>query len=115
VPAAKLTPGAPIPSIHDGLFFTLPDALPLGRHDLAREQVLSAQRERLMAAMTELMAAWPAYPGVVHAARQLAADALDTEPEPDLGALASDLEAWLVDLFRLRRAGGGTPGGLEAR
>lgn len=212
----------PILPIRDGLFFTLPEALPIGRHKLPREQILEAQRERLMAAMTELLAArgyrgfgvgdvakqarvslaafyqcfeskddcvfagydrfiqillqrmiavevpsddrpalanalvhayldalqedlvvarayqveidslgpparerrrtsltlfaqyiqqktadlealpWSAYLGVVYAARQLAVDALDTEPEPDLGALADDLEVWLVDLFRVR-------------
>lgn len=40
----------------DGLFFTLPDALPRGRHKLPREQIRGAQRERLLAAMTELLA-----------------------------------------------------------
>ena len=43
--------------IRDGIFFTLPPALPRGRHKLPREQVTAAQRERLLAAMTELLAA----------------------------------------------------------
>jgi AcrR family transcriptional regulator len=42
--------------VREGLFFQVPVLLPRGRHSLTREQVLSAQRERLMAAMTELMA-----------------------------------------------------------
>lgn len=41
-----------------------------------------------------------AFIGVVYAARQLASDALDSEPEPDLTALGDDLQLWLVDLFR---------------
>ncbi len=44
-----------------------------------------------------------AYIGVVAAARQLAADALDVEDEPDLVALGRDLEGWLAELFRPRR------------
>ncbi len=43
--------------VHDGLFFTLPDVLPHGRHKLTREQITQAQRERLLAAVTELLAA----------------------------------------------------------
>jgi AcrR family transcriptional regulator len=39
------------------VFFQLPVALPRGRHKLTRGQVLAAQRERLLASMTELMAA----------------------------------------------------------
>lgn len=42
--------------ITDGVFFSLPATLPRGRHELTREQVLAVQRERLMIAMTELMA-----------------------------------------------------------
>jgi AcrR family transcriptional regulator len=42
--------------VRGGLFFQAPVVLPRGRHTLTREQVLAAQRERLMAAMTELMA-----------------------------------------------------------
>jgi AcrR family transcriptional regulator len=48
---------APVITIRDGVFFTLPDALPRGRHNLTREQVRSAQRERVLAATTELLAA----------------------------------------------------------
>jgi AcrR family transcriptional regulator len=43
--------------VREGVFFRVPVALPRGRHRLTREQVLAAQRERLMASMTELMAA----------------------------------------------------------
>ena len=43
--------------VRDGVFFTLPEALPRGRHNLTREQVGDAQRERLLAAVTELLAA----------------------------------------------------------
>jgi AcrR family transcriptional regulator len=39
------------------VFFTLPAALPRGRHKLTREQISDAQRERMLAAVTELMAA----------------------------------------------------------
>jgi AcrR family transcriptional regulator len=42
--------------ITDGVFFSIPSTLPRGRHELARAQVLAVQRERLMIAMTELMA-----------------------------------------------------------
>jgi AcrR family transcriptional regulator len=43
--------------VQDGVFFTRPEALPRGRHKLTREQVGSVQRERLLVAMTELLAA----------------------------------------------------------
>jgi AcrR family transcriptional regulator len=43
--------------VRDGVFFTRPEALPRGRHKLTREQVGSVQRERLLAAITELLAA----------------------------------------------------------
>jgi len=49
--------GAPIEAVRDGVFFTHPEALPRGRHNLAREQVADAQRERMLAAVTELLAA----------------------------------------------------------
>ncbi|ALU73606.1 transcriptional regulator (plasmid) [Rhodococcus erythropolis R138] len=42
--------------ITEGVFFTTPPDLPRGRHELSREDVLTAQRERLMIATTELMA-----------------------------------------------------------
>lgn len=226
-PSDEATPIAPV---RDGVFFTLPPPLPRGRHKLPREQVTGAQRERLLAAMTELLAAygyrgfgpgdvakragvslaafyecfenkdacvfagydrfievlltrmtavetaendravlvkvvaletyletlrsdlvvarafqveidalgpearrrrrdslklfatfirdlvaraspdgrpppelpWTAYIGVVYAARQLAVDALDEAPEPDLAALGEDVGIWLTDLFRQR-------------
>ncbi|GGN08341.1 AcrR family transcriptional regulator [Actinoplanes campanulatus] len=43
--------------ITDGVIFTVPAGLPRGRHVLAREQVVAAQRERMMIAATELLAA----------------------------------------------------------
>lgn len=46
-----------IAPIRPDVFFTVPDALPRGRHNLTREQVREAQRERLLVAMTELLAA----------------------------------------------------------
>lgn len=46
-----------IARVCDGVFFTLPEVLPRGRHKLAREQVIAAQRERLLVATTELLAA----------------------------------------------------------
>lgn len=47
----------PPPAITEGVFFTTPPALPRGKHALAREEVAVAQRERLMIAVTELLAA----------------------------------------------------------
>jgi AcrR family transcriptional regulator len=43
--------------VTDGVFFTTPESLPRGRHGLSREQVHEAQSERLLAAVTELLAA----------------------------------------------------------
>jgi AcrR family transcriptional regulator len=43
--------------ISPGVFFGEVAVLPRGRHKLSREEVRAVQRERLMAAMTELMAA----------------------------------------------------------
>jgi AcrR family transcriptional regulator len=40
-----------------GVFFAEPRPLPHGRHGLAREEILRTQRERLMIAFTELLAA----------------------------------------------------------
>jgi len=45
---------------------------------------------------------WSAFIGVVYAARQLAADALDTATVPDLLALGDDLQHWVADVFRER-------------
>src|SRR3981081_105900 len=42
--------------VREGIFFQVPRVLPRGRHNLTREEVLAVQRERLMAAMTELLA-----------------------------------------------------------
>lgn len=47
---------------------------------------------------------WSAYIGVAYAIRQLAVDALDKEPEPDLIALEEDVAIWLSDLFRERES-----------
>ncbi|MGK8506520.1 TetR/AcrR family transcriptional regulator [Nocardia asiatica] len=55
--AAPADADAPLVPVRNGVFFTLPEALPRGRHNLAREQVMAAQRERLLAAVTELLAA----------------------------------------------------------
>jgi hypothetical protein len=43
-----------------------------------------------------------AYTGVVYAVRQLASDALDHEPEPDLVKLGEELRVWISDLLRQR-------------
>ena len=42
--------------VKEGLFFAKPAVLPRGRHGLPRQQALTLQRERMMAAITELMA-----------------------------------------------------------
>lgn len=42
--------------VRAGVFFEMPLPLPRGRHDLSRDEVLAAQRERLMIASTELLA-----------------------------------------------------------
>lgn len=46
-----------IASICDGVFFTHPGALPRGKHKLARDDVLGIQRDRIMIAVVELLAA----------------------------------------------------------
>jgi AcrR family transcriptional regulator len=43
--------------ITSGLVFTVPAELPRGRHALARERIVDAQRERMLIAATELLAA----------------------------------------------------------
>jgi AcrR family transcriptional regulator len=48
---------APIASVRDGVFFTRPAELPRGPHKLTRDEVQAAQRERLLAAATELLGA----------------------------------------------------------
>jgi AcrR family transcriptional regulator len=57
VAVEQSTDAAPIPTIRPGVFFHTPAPLPRGRHNLSREQVTAAQRERLLVAMTELLAA----------------------------------------------------------
>jgi AcrR family transcriptional regulator len=54
LPRSRLRPV--IDRVQNGVFFRVPDALPRGRHQLSREEVLTSQRERLMAALTELVA-----------------------------------------------------------
>jgi AcrR family transcriptional regulator len=49
--------------VQPGVFFDQPEALPRGPHQLPREQVQHAQRQRLMMAFTELLAD-RGYPGV---------------------------------------------------
>ena len=46
-----------LPRITDGVFFTTPARLPKGPHGLSRDEVREIQRERLMIAYTELVAA----------------------------------------------------------
>lgn len=45
--------------IRDGVFFTAPPELPHGPHGMSREEVVRAQRERAMIAVTELLAVMP--------------------------------------------------------
>jgi AcrR family transcriptional regulator len=42
--------------IASGVVFTTPPSLPRGRHEIPREQVIAAQRERMLIAATELLA-----------------------------------------------------------
>ncbi|WP_099343872.1 MULTISPECIES: TetR/AcrR family transcriptional regulator [unclassified Actinoplanes] len=42
--------------IASGVVFTTPPSLPRGRHELARDQVVAAQREKMLIAATELLA-----------------------------------------------------------
>jgi len=44
------------PRVRPGVFFEVPEALPRGPHQLSREQVRAAQRQRLLASFTELLA-----------------------------------------------------------
>lgn len=46
-----------VAEICDGVFFHRPAPLPRGKHGIAREEVRAAQRERIMIAATELLAA----------------------------------------------------------
>jgi AcrR family transcriptional regulator len=54
---ASTVHGAFAEHVRGGVFF-MPQALPRGRHKLSREQVRRTQRERLLAAVTELLAAY---------------------------------------------------------
>ncbi len=51
-----MTPPEPAPPLRSDLFFTAPEALPKGRHGLDRGEVIAHQRERLLIAVTELLA-----------------------------------------------------------
>jgi AcrR family transcriptional regulator len=57
LPVQPIRATTPLPRVRNSVFFTLPEALPRGRHKLSSEQVSAAQHERLLAAMTELLAA----------------------------------------------------------
>lgn len=46
-----------LPRVRPGVFFTPPPPLPRGRHGLKRSDIVAAQRERLLIAATELLAA----------------------------------------------------------
>ncbi len=46
-----------LPKVRPGIFFTPPAPLPRGRHGLERSDIVAAQRERLLIAATELLAA----------------------------------------------------------
>jgi AcrR family transcriptional regulator len=46
-----------LPRIQEGVFFTTPAQLPRGRHTLAREEIQASQRERMLIAATEVLAA----------------------------------------------------------
>jgi AcrR family transcriptional regulator len=46
-----------IATVNEGIFFNAPRVLPRGRHKLPRDQVIAVQRERVMTALVELMAA----------------------------------------------------------
>jgi AcrR family transcriptional regulator len=48
---------ADIPRVADGVFFSFAPPLPRGRHRMSRAEVRIAQRERMMVAFTELVAA----------------------------------------------------------
>lgn len=46
-----------VDAVCDGVFFTSPGALPRGKHNLTRDDVLAIQRERIMIGAVELLAA----------------------------------------------------------
>ncbi|WP_110206640.1 TetR/AcrR family transcriptional regulator [Nocardioides daejeonensis] len=48
--------GGQVARVREGVFFATPEPLPRGRHGLTRDQVRESQRERLLIAMTELLA-----------------------------------------------------------
>jgi AcrR family transcriptional regulator len=56
MPRRPRTSADGIPRVTPGIVFSSPPPLPRGRHGLSREEVLLAQRERIMIAFTELVA-----------------------------------------------------------
>jgi AcrR family transcriptional regulator len=57
MPATTTSKPGRVKRVADGVFFTVPETLPRGRHKLTPEQVSDAQSERMLAAVTELLAA----------------------------------------------------------
>jgi AcrR family transcriptional regulator len=57
MPATTTSKPGRVKPVTDGVFFTVPETLPRGRHKLTSEQVSDAQSERMLAAVTELLAA----------------------------------------------------------
>ncbi len=57
MPATTTSKPGRIQRVADGVFFSLPETLPRGRHKLTPEQVSDAQSERMLGAVTELLAA----------------------------------------------------------
>ena len=57
MPATTTSKPGRVKRVADGVFFTVPETLPRGRHKLSPEQVSDAQSERMLAAVTELLAA----------------------------------------------------------
>jgi AcrR family transcriptional regulator len=53
---ATTRPQPPTSRVRPGVFFELPQGLPRGPHQLSRDQVRGAQRQRLLVAFTELLA-----------------------------------------------------------
>src|SRR5438128_2326850 len=111
--APDRSPENAIPSVTPGVFFGAPVALPRGPHALPRADVLAEQRERLMAAMTDLIAAGgytrvtlaplfaeEVYLGIVYVARQLACDALEEQRRPNLRGIGEILAPWLLTVYR---------------
>jgi AcrR family transcriptional regulator len=56
MPATRASLQRATPRVQPGVFFEAPKGLPRGPHQLSREEVRSAQRQRLLVAFTELLA-----------------------------------------------------------